>query len=356
MAQQTFGNKLVGSIGWLLLGILVFIGSFVLLYYSEGRTNYTDIAETAVNVDEAKDAKDFVYITRELDTSEFLGDGLFLYEGDYLVVDRSVDMYSWVEEVESENDEKVYTYDTKWVEDVPDSEEFKEPKGHENPPKPVKSERYKVSEATVGIYNVDMDEINLPSTSPLKLTEDNVTLDGYQEIVSDDDYDYIFDGYGTYDKPEIGDIRVRYSVLKPMDEVTVFGRVADEKIGPHHGEAENKLYRIFKGTKEDAMAALQGEYRAAGWFGRIGVFIMMWIGLLMILSPLSTSMELIPFLSDVGKGALTFITFVIALILTIVGTFVFSILHNTVGLLIVIVIAGAIGFYIYTKPPSAKKT
>jgi hypothetical protein len=237
---------------------------------------------------------------------------------------------------------------------VPDSEEFKEPRGHENPPKPVKSDRFKVDEASVGIYKVDMDTIGLPATTPLKLTEDNVTLDGYQEIISDDDFDYVFDGYGSYDKPEIGDIRVRYSVLSPMDEVTVFGRAADEKLGPHHGEAEKKLYRVFKGTKEDAMSALQGEYRAAGWFGRIGVFILMWIGLMMILSPISTSLEIVPFLSDIGKGALTFIAFVIALVLTIVATFVFAILHNTVGLIIVIVIAGAIGFYLYTKPPSAK--
>lgn len=351
MAKQHFGNKLVGSIGWLLLGIIVFIGSFVLLYYSEGRTDYTDVAATAVDVEEAADSKDFVYVTRELDTPVFLGDGMFLYEDEYLVVDRTVEMYSWVEEVETEDDEKVYTYGMQWVEEVPDSNEFKQPRGHENLTKPIRSEKYKTNEASVGIYKIDMDEIGLPGTSPLKLNEDILMLDEYQQIIKDDKYDYIFDGYGTYEEPEIGDLRIRYEVLEPMDEVTVFGRVADEKIGPHHGEAEKKLYRVFKGTKEDAMSVLKGEYTAAGWMGRIGGFILMWIGLMFILSPLSTAMELIPFLREIGKGALTMIAFVIALILTIVATIAFAILHNTVALIIIIVVAAAIGYYLYTKPP-----
>ncbi|MFC1647524.1 TMEM43 family protein [Patescibacteria group bacterium] len=358
MAQQNFGNKLVGSIGKLLFGILIFLASFVLLFMSEGRINYATVAENAIHVDQALSNKDFVYVTSDLDTPTFLGDDLYLYEDEYLVVDRTVEMFSWVEEVETEENEKVYYYDMKWVEDVPDSEEFREYRGHENPAKAVSSNRFKVDEASVGIYKLDMDEIRLLGTKSLKLNEENLTLDGYQEIISDENYDYVFDGYGSYDDPELGDIRIRYSVLEPVEEVTVFGRVADEKLGPHHGEKEKGLYRVFDGMKEDAQATLKGEYKAAGWFGRIGVFFLMWIGLMMMLSPLSVSMELIPFLGQLGKGAISLIAFIVALVLTIVASTMFAIFHSTLGL---ILMAGAVilvAFYFYNKSqqkPAVKK-
>ena len=159
MAQKHFGDKLVGSIGWLLLGILVFFGSFVLLYMSEGRTNYSVVAEKAIHVDDATSDKDFVYVTSDLDTPTFLGDGLFLYEDEYLVVDRTVEMFSWVEDMEHEDKERYYVYDMKWMDEVPNSDEFKEYRGHENPSKPVSSDRFKVDEASVGVYKIDMDQV-----------------------------------------------------------------------------------------------------------------------------------------------------------------------------------------------------
>jgi len=177
-------------------------------------------------------------------------------------------------------------------------------------------------------------------------------LDGYQEIISDEDYDYVFDGYGSYDNPEIGDLRIRYSVLRPVEEVTVFGREANEKLGPHHGDQEKGLYRVFDGMKEDAQATLKAEYKASGWFGRVGVFILMWIGLMLILSPLSVSMELIPFLGKLGKGALTLVAFIVALILTVLASVIFSIFHSTLGLILLGVIIAVVAFLIYSKQQS----
>jgi hypothetical protein len=352
---KNFGDKLVGSIGSLLIGILVFIGSFAILYYSEVRTDYSAVADKAVEITEAGEDNGLAYVTGDLDSPEYLGDDLYLEPGDYIAFDRTVEMYSWVEEKHVEDEEEYYTYDTKWIEEVPDSDEFDSPRRHENPAKAEKSVRETVSEGRVGDYELDMKKVRLLGFEAFDLEDDVVDSYSYVEAVSDGDYEYIFDGYGTYDDPEIGDIRIRYSVLPTGDEVTVFGRADGSKLKQHSGEKEKGLYRMFSGTKDDALSVLKGEYKTSGWIGRVLGFIVMWIGLSMILSPLSVTLELIPFLGKLGKGALGIITFAVALILTAITSFVLSIMNGFFGIIVIIVVVIFVGLYINTRRQEGAK-
>ena len=90
--QQFIGNRIVGSIGSLLIGVLVFIGSFVLLYMGEMRTDYSDIANKAAEVSSAKQEGDFVYLTGEIKSLQPLTDGLYLKQGDFIAVERIVEI------------------------------------------------------------------------------------------------------------------------------------------------------------------------------------------------------------------------------------------------------------------------
>ena len=282
---QNFGDRLVGSIGWLLIGVLVFLGSFVVLYKTEGRTDLSLVADKAIEADKAVEDGTFVYETGELKTSQYLGDELYMLQGDYVVLDRRVEMFAWVEEEHNNDDDTYYTYSTAWVDDVPNSKGFSEPRRHENPSKLDNSKRYIVDDASVGGYKINIDKIGLPGLEPLELKEDVVELSEYAEIVSDKDHDYIFDGYGSLENPEVGDFRYSYTILPVGEKVTVFGELSDGTIQAHSDEQGRKIYRIFKGSKGDAKAALKSEYETVGWAGRIGSFFLMWIGLLLILKP-----------------------------------------------------------------------
>lgn len=358
MAEKNFGDKLVGSIGWLLLGIVLFLASFWLLHKSIVRTDYTDVADKAIPVAESQGDSEFVYVTGELKSDELLGDGLYLNEGEYLIVDRTVEMYAWTESIETDdNDVKYYEYNTEWLDEVPDSREFNEERYHENPEKPERNLREEVNTATVGGYEVDLNKLRLPTLEPLTLTEDRVTLYNYEELQSDENYDYIFDGYGTFEEPEIGDIRIKFSVLKPDKKVTVFGRLDGNELVAHHGEQEKGLYRAFDGTIDDAKSVLTGEYKTAGTMGEIGVMILMWIGLLLILKPLSVSLELIPFLGKFGKGALAIITAILAFVITKIAATILAVVNSLVGLAVIAIVVIGLGVYFYTRkqPTSAPK-
>lgn len=350
MAKQTFGNKLVGSIAWLFIGVLVFLGSFYVLYKGVVRTDYASVAEQAVMADESAEDKTFVYATGEIMSDETLGDNLYLKQGEYIAFEREVHMYAWVENVEHEGDEKIYTYDTKWVSDVPLSEDFKERRNHENPMKAEKSVKKVVPEAEIDGYKIDAGDVILPRLYPLELSEENIELLEYQQIVSDDDYDYIYDGYGTYEEPEVGDYRIKYSVLPEGEKVTVFGRLSDSEIEKHHSKSESKLFRLFMGEKEDAIAVLASEYEVSGWMYKISGFLLMWIGLMLMLKPLTVAVEIIPFLSKMGKTAIGIATFAVALLITVIAYLILSIFHSVIGVIVILLIVVGVWAYLnFTK-------
>lgn len=356
MAEKNFGDKLVGSIGWLLVGIILFLGSFWLLQKSIVRTDYSLVADKAIVASGSESDSEFVYATGEFNSQEVLGDDLYLNEDDYLVAERTVQMFAWTESVETNDDDvKFYSYETKWVEDVPNSSEFEEQRYHENPEKALRNLRETVNTASVDTYLVDLERLKLPLLEPLRLNEDNVTLYNYEEIKADEDYDYIFDGYGTFEEPEIGDLRIRYSVLKPDSKVTIFGRLDNNELVAHHGDAEKDLYRVFDGTVEDAKSQLKGEYKTAETMGEIGVMILMWISLLLILKPLTVSLELIPFIGKFGKGALVLITAILAFLITKIAAFVLTVINSIVGLVVIAAVVIGVGFYFYNKNKLAAK-
>src|SRR5690606_22389364 len=92
-------SRVMSSIFGVILGIFMFFGSFYLLYWNEGRVNVANIARTAVEVPASGDVsaeldKSAVYTSGNLISAEQLGDE-YLVAGDYLVIQRNVEMFSW---------------------------------------------------------------------------------------------------------------------------------------------------------------------------------------------------------------------------------------------------------------------
>jgi len=354
MPSQNFGDKLVGSIGTLLMGVLVFIGSFVILFMTAGRTDYSIVAQTAVSPENITETKDFVYVTDKLTTEDRIGGDLYLKSGEYAVINKKAEMYSWVEEKNVENDHTYYKYDTAWVSEPQDSSEFDQTKHHENPTMEINDLYRFASDVKIGQYSIDLEGVRLSGFEPLDLDESIVELDRFSTLESRDKIDYIYVGRGSWDKPVVGDVRISYEVIPLGDKVTVFGMLDDDEIVQHYDPEKKELFRIFQGVKQNAAAKLSMEYGTAGWMGRIIGFLVMWIGLMMILKPLSVSFELIPFVGDIGKKALGIVTFVIALIITIVSYLIMAILHSTIGLVLIALFALAIVGYMYMNKKPVK--
>lgn len=344
-----WGSNIAKSIIGVLIGIVMFIVSFIVLWNSEGRVNLGKVAEKAIVVD-SKTIKTsaegkLVSLTGAIETTGLIGDPKFLKPGKYIMLDRIVEMYAWVEEVETETKKKTgggteekttYRYEKAWTSDPQESSEFKIPEDHENPPLSVPSKTFYAPEAKIGIYSFDHKAATLPGPGNVELTK-KIAIAHWDAVLIGSEY--IFKGRGSYENPMIGDLRISFKAVNAGIKATLFGKMEGKEIVAYYHKGKTRLYRALTGTKDEAVIQLKTEHKVMGWILRIVGFLLMWIGLSSILGPISAILDVLPFLGRVGRGLIGVITFIIALVLSIITILISMIFHNTIALILLVIIA-----------------
>jgi len=384
--MQDWLSKIGGSIKGILIGLILFVISIGVLYWNEGRVDLSNVASNAVEISATSSPTDlktkFISVTGQLTTNEQLQDD-YLKAGDYIALQRNVEVYAWEEKAEtktqtstneetnSTSTEKTYTYNKAWISSPADSTKFKFPEKHKNPTKQMQDKRIVSQNAKIGIYNIDPNKAQLPSFNTVTLTTENTVLsegkltedednginyyENFEDIAPTLEGNYIFKGFGTIDKAEIGDIRVSYTSLSANQEVTIFGELNGTKISPYIGEKNSKVYRIFNSTRTESLAQMSGEHKTATWGLRILGFILMWVGLGMLFGPITTILDFIPLVGDLSKSVIGIITFIAAAILSTLIIWISMIMHSIIAIILVIIIVGIIVSTIM-KSKTATKT
>ena len=105
-----------GSGGSFLLGVLLFLASFVVLFWNEGKANLAEIARQAQVIEaEPYDSTaegSFVSVTGDVSVQGTVGDSLYLKPGPYLAIKRHVQMFAWTEVEETDDDGNVIDVNT----------------------------------------------------------------------------------------------------------------------------------------------------------------------------------------------------------------------------------------------------
>ena len=148
---KSWGERLVESIKGVLIGIILFIVSFPLLFWNEGRAVDTARAleeggksvisvPAADKVDPANEGK-LVHLTAEATTQESLEDTEFLIKENAIALERKVEMYQWKQEEHTRREKQLgggekeitdYTYEKVWSNEALDSSNYHD-SGHSNP-------------------------------------------------------------------------------------------------------------------------------------------------------------------------------------------------------------------------------
>lgn len=149
--SESWFGRLGGAIKGVLIGIVLFVISFPLLWWNEGRAVKTAkglteaggsvVSVTADQVDAANDRK-LVHMTALATTDEILHDPEFAVSVPAIRLRRKAEMYQWHQKESSETRKKfgggsetitTYDYQKKWSSHVIDSSGFKHSEGHVNP-------------------------------------------------------------------------------------------------------------------------------------------------------------------------------------------------------------------------------
>ncbi len=353
--RKSYGKRIMDSIKGIFIGIIIFVISFGLLFWNEGRVNLANIARQAQpaaadTVDASLDST-FVAASGKLSAEKLLGDAKYLQPGTYVSVKRKVDVYAWVEKASSESNVKTggseettttYTYEKQWVNKPANSNNFKITEGHTNAAKTLPNATYSSSDLTVGAYALDSSKLTFPDATSLELKPELLQLESDMIVANDE---YVYKGNATYAAPQVGDLRIAYDVVDSGIDATVFGQIDGEKISQYTDEKTGKiLYRAFESDKSGAIQILQKEYKRMMWIFRAVGFLLMWIGLSMLFGPISTLLDVLPIFGSISRSAIKFVTFIVSLVLTILTILLSILLHNiyAVIVIIVLIVGGAI--------------
>lgn len=332
-----WGSRLLNSLVGVILGAALFIGSFFVLFWNEGRIDLSVVAQGATAISPtgtpAAQITDLVSITGAITSSEQLGDS-FIQPSNFIILDRTTEMYAWEEDSETETERNAggsetrtttYTYRKTWQENPENSSNFRRRENHENPPKSIPSQEYRVSAAQIGSYSLAVNQLQPRDLFSLQLNTVNLLPSTGVRLAGN----YLYQGQGSLADPIVGDVRISYTSLPHNTQVTLFGELeSTDRIGPYPAPRNISFYRLYPMDRTGAIQAMAQEHQMITWMLRGGGFLMMWFGAMMVLEPLSTLLDVLPFLGSMSRGVAGVVTFLISATLSGVTILVSIVVHN----------------------------
>ena len=317
-------SRIGSSIAGVFTGGILVLVSIGLLWWNEGRSVGTakGLAEGAKvtmeaeagTVDPAKEGR-LVHVIGKTTLEGPAEDELFGITGpDLLKLRRLVEVFQWVEETKQTTRTKLgggeetiteYSYDKKWDDEAHDSAKFKRPHGHENVKAKVEAANFQAAEVSLGAFrlpefllsqwqNFQPHALPDPETLPDSL-RDAATIQEKWLVLSN-----------TPAAPVPGDARVQFESMKP-GEVSVLARQVKDTFEEYTTKQDTTIGRIASGaqSKESMYAAAETENTIIAWLLRLGGFLAMLIGTMLLFRPLKV-------LADVLGAGTGFVAFLLS--------------------------------------------
>jgi hypothetical protein len=372
VTSQHYGNRLMGSIKGVVVGLILFLAAFPVLWINEGYAVrvYKGLEEGAGSVVEA----DLTTLTPEMegqlvhgigetDTPEILVDSELGISLNAIHLVRKAEMYQWKEIVTTEKVEKVggteetittYTYEPVWSSSLIQSSSFKDPDArtnHANPTQmPYQGQSWIAQQVMLGKYTLSPGLIGqISANQAIDYTNPEIaaipdSIKEKAEVSANQIY------IGSPGNPQIGDIRISHQAALP-GQVSVLGKVMNGQIGPFRTK-QNTTIEILRSGMHSAADMIE-EAKAANvlrtWIFRVLGFFLFYIGLNTILKPFATVGVVLPFLGRLLSSGLGLIAGLISLILTFVVIAIAWIFYRPVLAIVLLVLAAALSYFLIMR-------
>lgn len=372
VTYQSWGQRLMKSIGGVLAGLLLFALSFPLLFWNEGRAVTTakslDEGQSAVvsvsadKVDPANDKK-LVHVSAATRTDEKLKDPDFAVEVNAIKLNREVEMFQWVEK-KHEREEKLtgggsrtittYEYEKEWVDHAVSSEDFHD-EGYGNPgPLPYQAASESAQTVTLGAFTLSSEQVGKLNDAE-DLSVDGATAKSVEGGKPEAGGVYIGANPAS---PSVGDVKVKWRVVK-AGPTSVVGVQAGNSFSPYHASAGDDLLLVKQSTMTAAQMfqAAQEENAMMTWVLRFVFWLFMFVGLLLVFKPISVFGDVIPFFGSMLGAGLGVFAFLFASGLSMLTIAVAWLVYRPLlGVLLLLVAGGAIfGLVTLSRKRSAAK-
>lgn len=366
VTRRGYFSRIKDSIKGIFFGIILFIIAFPLLFWNEGRAVRTAkglreglgavVSITAERVDSANEGN-LVHLSGEARTNDILTDRQFQFISmNAIKLSREVEMFQWREVTTTRTEKKVggaeettteYNYEKVWSSNHINSSNFRVQEGHQNPPSMMyEAESWTANDVSLGAFKLSPSLINrISNYKDYHIQDDeegtiSARLLENMQISGGNLY------YGREPaNPQIGDMRISFRYIEPVQTVSIISRQVGSTFEPYTTSVGTTIQMLNMGV-HSADGMFEAAFRAnktMTWIWRFVGFFMMFIGISMVLKPLSVLGDVIPFVgSIIGMGTSIFAG-IIALIfsfLTIAIGWIFY--RPLLGIFLLLIVIGLV--------------
>ena len=373
--SKSWFSRLAESIKSVLAGLVLFVVSFPILFWNEGRAIKTarsleEGAGAVVSVapDQVAPANEgkLVHATGPISTDGPVVDADLGVQANAVKLVRNVSMYQWIEEEKSETrkklgggEEKVTTYEYKkdWSSSPVDSSSFQVPEGHENPGDfPLPSATFVADPVRLGAFTLSEEQLSQLDEAK-DLPVDAAAAERLpQGMTATVDKGAFYLGANPA-APAIGDVRISFQVVNPS-QASVVAVQTGSTFAPYQAEAGDTVLLVEEGahTSAEMFQTAQEANTARTWIFRGGGFLAMVLGLFLVFRPLAVLGDVVPFLGSlVGIGVGLFALVVGAALSAITIAIAWFFVRPLLGITLLVLAVGGVVWLIRANRKKAQQ-
>ena len=399
VTRTGYGTRLKNSLGGVLIGILMFIGGTILLWWNEGRAvktsdmlkegqkNYVEMENPAVKSPDMEGQ--LVHAVALATTTDSLSDGTFNVGAVAVKLHRTVEYYQWIEHEKTVKKDKIggaqetthtYTYSKEWTGSPVISGEFKDPdyqalnfvyqnlEDASSAAENVSFGAYRLNSSQVGSFHneqpmaVTLDEDLTKQMD--KAARDNarafLTRGGLLDLVPDSAAIVHTQGNVVYigrnpNVPEVGDVRITFTKDMPS-KVSLIAKVIGDTFTYYKAKNGYKLDLLYMGenTAEEMFDSEHATNKMILWLLRILGVIIIIAGLRSIVSIVPTLLKVLPFLGGIVETGLGLVCGIIGIVWSLIVIAVAWLRYRPILGISLLVLAGLLIFWLIRRSRKKK--
>jgi hypothetical protein len=335
VTTKSWGSRLMDSIRGLFLGLILIIGSLILLWWNEGRAIHTEndlkdgsknVVHLQTNVPLPENEDKLVHLTGTVNTTDTLNDPDFNIYTNAIALKRNVLIYQWEETSEEKNEKNLggaetttttYSYSKNWVSNKINSDNFKKPEGH------VNNSAYSYENSSYEAENVFIDSFKLSKEVIDNISNfetfalDSNSKNGSYKISSNT----IYLGSGNLENnPQIGDVKISFEVVKPSQLVSIISKQSQNTLVPFVGKNGSTINELsFGEVSADVMfkEAISSN-KTLTWILRLVGLVLCIFGFNLLFNPLVIIGDFVPFIGSIVGIGTGFLSTILGMIFSFV--------------------------------------
>ncbi len=335
VTTKSWGSRLMDSLRGLFLGLILIIGSLILLWWNEGRAIHTEndlkdgsknVVHLQSNVPLPENEDKLVHLTGTVNTTDTLNDPDFNIYTNAIALNRNVLFYQWEETSEEKTEKELggsekktttYSYSKNWVSNKINSNNFKKPEGH------VNNSAYSYSNSSYEAENVFIDSFKLSKEVIDKISNfepfplDSSSKNDSYKISSNT----IYLGSGNLENnPQIGDVKISFEVVKSSQLVSVISKQSQNTLVPFVGKNGSSINELMYGeVSADVMfkEAISNN-KMFTWLLRLLGLVFCISGFTLLFKPLVIIGDFVPFIGSIVSIGTGLVSTILGMILSFI--------------------------------------